>query len=824
LDWNGPTCRIFRRFREEDLDRPIIDHFERVAQRYSSRLAVSDSETSLSYAELWDGLAGLAETISTETKPGNLIGIDLPVCSMFPVAMLACLAAGRPFVVIDPHVLADVSPARIIRREDVIKGIEAGPRHGWRPAQLGVDEPACTLFTSGSTGRPKGIVNSQRNLLQRVAQSINAAHINSEDRFLTLASLSTIVGVRDTLTALLGGAGIHLIDPQRAGAREILNVIRAEAITILFAFPALLRSVIAAAVEPAADALRLVRIGGDTTFWTDIDLLRGWLAQGSAIQLIYAATEAPMMQWFVNDSCRGDDPRIPIGYPLPGNRLAVIDDNGRRTPPGEVGELIVSSPYVALELGSVFRTGDLVRERPDGLLERIGRKDRQVKIRGGRVDLDGVEAALRRHAFVGDVGALVRKSVDGAVSLVAYVRARDEAPASLLNELKERMRSLPSPMRPERFYLTDRIPRLPSSKLDLRALTALDELTVQNERASLIATAAAAPVAGDRITQTLAQVWQQVLRTPLRGPEDDFFDAGGDSLKAITFVTELERALDLELSFTRILETPTFAGLYEALREHRTTPYRPLVPLKAGGGLPPVFFIHGVGGSVARLLPMARRMSYSGEVIGIQARGLAGHEPPHVSVEAMAVEYLKEVKTRQPRGPYYLCGYSFGGLVAFEMARRLRESGDEVGMVGLFDTMMSPLRWPFQSWLSIVRRRLARFAAGVRAAPIRTWPAAVRNIARRSGERLHVYRLTSALKVTVSALRASARYRPGFYPGELTLFSPAGREPGLPSLQSIWSKHARVLSIVETAGTHWTMLSPPNAEFAAASLTRRLPV
>jgi non-ribosomal peptide synthetase component F len=99
-------------------------------------------------------------------------------------------------------------------------------------------------FTSGSTGRPKGIVNSQRNLLQRVAQAINAAHINAEDRFLTLASLCTIVGVRDTMTALLAGASVHLLDPQRVGAREILNVIRAEAITILFAFPALLRSVI----------------------------------------------------------------------------------------------------------------------------------------------------------------------------------------------------------------------------------------------------------------------------------------------------------------------------------------------------------------------------------------------------------------------------------------------------------------------------------------------------------------------------------------------------------------------------------------------------
>ncbi len=841
LDWNGPTSRKFRKFPDEDLDRPIIDHFERVVRRHRNRIAVTDSETCLSYGELWDGLCGLAETIAAETKPGDLVGIVLPTCSMFPVAMLACLAAGRPFVALDPHypdgwlghVLEDARPALIIKREDVVRGIEAGTRKAWQgwqsrqPRKLNVDEPACVLFTSGSTGRPKGIVNSQRNLLQRVAQSINAAHINAEDRFLTLASLCTIVGVRDTITALLAGASVHLLDPQRAGAREILNVIRRETITILFAFPALLRSVITYAQERAGDALRLVRVGGDTTLWSDIDLLRGWLAPESAIQLIYAATEAPMMQWFVDDSCRTDDTRVPIGYPLPGHRLALIDENGCKTPAGEVGELIVSSPYVALGLCGLFQTGDLVRQRPDGLLERIGRKDRQVKIRGARVDLDGVEAALRRHPFVRDVGALARACAEGEVTLVAYVSACDEAPPEvldgLLDELKELMRSAPPPMRPGRLYLVHEIPRLPSSKQDVRALTALDEVNDQNERDAVAATEVS-PAAGDRVARMVAQVWQHVLRTPVRGPEDDFFEAGGDSLKAIAFMMELERALDLELSLTLITEAPKFAALCEAVREHRTARYNPLVPLKAGEGLPPVFFIHGVGGSVARLIPIARRMTYSGPIIGIQARGLAGKQPPHASVEEMAAEYLKEVKARQPRGPYYLCGYSFGGLVAFEMARRLRESGDEVGLVGLFDTMMSPLRWPLRSWLSIVRRRMVQFAAGACAAPIRTWPAAVGKMAGRLRERLQGYRLTSALKVTVSLLTASARYRPGFYPGELTLFSPAGREPGLPSLQAIWSKHARALSVVETAGTHSTMLSAPNAEFAAASLTRRLPV
>jgi acetoacetyl-CoA synthetase len=222
---------------------------------------------------------------------------------------------------------------------------------------------------------------------------------------------------------------------------------------------------------------------------------------------------------------------------------------------------------------------------------------------------------------------------------------------------------------------------------------------------------------------------------------------------------------------------------------------------------------------------MTRRMNYQGAVIGIQARGLAGKDPPHSTVEAMAAEYLREVKARQPDGPYYLCGYSFGGLVAFEMARRLRESGDEVALVGLFDTTMSPVTWPLRSWVSIVRRRTTRFAAEVIAAPIPTWPAAIRKMVRRACAGVRGF-LNSmpirVLKVEVSALIASARYRPAFYPGELTLFTPVEREPGLPSPQAIWCKHALALSIVGTSGAHSTMFSASNAESAAASLTRCL--
>ena len=732
LDWNGPADRLFTRFRDEDLQRSIIEHFERVARRQRGRIAIRDADTALTYGELWDGVSRLAETLSAETKPGDLIGILLPACPMFPLAMLACLASGRPFVALDTHyppdwldrVLQDARPALIITLEDgwvpgvdarlpalrVIRltGMPGSAHNGWRPASptkfeaagerrwatMGVDEPACVLFTSGSTGRPKSIVNSQRNLLQRVAQSINAAHINTADRLLTLASPSTIVGVRDVMTALLAGASIHLLDPLGVGAREIRDAIRTEAITILFAFPALLRSIVPARGERVGASLRLVRIGGDTTLWSDIDTLRAWLAPEAAIQLIYAATEAPMLQWFVDDRCRQDDARIPIGYPLPGNRLALVDSERRGTPPGEVGELIVASPYVSLgswvggrladesvERGGARMAGFSHRRprapaarrvagasRPQGQASQDTRVSRRSRWRRSHASRTRIRARCGRDRTAGQ-----RR---WHVTLVAYVSARDRAPSELIDELRGLMRSAPPPMRPARFYLAPSIPRLPSSKLDIRALAALDEAQVHRERAESIDEATLTAIAtDDHVSQTVARIWKDVLRVPVRAPEDDFFDSGGDSLSAVTFVLELERALHVEISLTLINEAPRFDQLCHALRERRAPGSTPLITLKEGDGLPPIFFIHGVGGNLVEILPTARRVTYPGAVIGVRARGVVRGETPHTSIEEMAADYLREIKKRQPNGPYYLCGYSSGGLAAFEIARRLSEVG-----------------------------------------------------------------------------------------------------------------------------------------------------
>ncbi len=821
LDHNGPVERPFTPFPEGGLDEPVCAHVARAAARWPDRVALRDDAGALSYARMWAAVGALAAAIAAQSDEDALIAIALPADRRAPMAMLACMAAARPFVMLDPSypapwraaVLQEARPALVIAPNGFdararVLALDALPDGltEWHAAARNTDAPACVLFTSGSTGAPKGVVNGERALLQRAAQAIAAAHVNETDRFLTLASLATIVGVRDVLTALIAGAEARLCDPQTLSGREAGEIMVREETTILFAFPALLRTV-AAARARAPESVRLVRMGGDTILWRDVDMLRGWLPAGVHVQCIYAATEAPMLQWFVDEARRGDDPRIPIGHPLPGAKLALVDPDGAPTPAGEIGEIVVESPYVMLgawRAGRLealpardgarrFHTGDLARVREDGFLERVGRADRVVKIRGARVDLDGVEALLRAHPQVADVGAMARAHGGSAV-LVAYVAPRAGGGDTLIAELRALMADAPAALRPARIYLTDSVPRLPSSKLDAKALAARDAACVAEE--------AARPSAIDRRDQVAAAVagaWRAVLHAAPSGPEADFFSEGGDSLAAVALVMEIERALNIEAPLTLVQEAPTFAAMCAALESEARDPL--LVTLKAGAGTP-VFIVHGVGGGVGDLFTMARAVDHAGPVIGVQARGLVGADKPHTRIAPMAGDYLAAIRARQPEGPYLLCGYSFGGLAAFEIARLLESAGARVGFLGLFDATMSPVRWPARVWFGMAGRWLSgRW-------PKRTSPPAPVGPAR-------------VLRVSASSLLASARYAPGAYGGAVTLFSPRGRDPNLPPLKDVWRGRAGSLTLIEVPGDHISMMNTHAAETAAA-LTQAL--
>lgn len=796
-DWNGPVDRPFSALLPSDLEWPIVSLLERRVRCDPDRVALSDERDCLTYGQLWEQVCALGEQLAAQTRPGELIALALPDCLRFAVAFLACLAAGRPFLALDGQALQggrealrDACPALLVADRPVSGETPClcltAPLRGsgrWRPAALGPDEPACVLLTSGSTGSPKGIVNSQRALLQRVAHAVQGAHFNASDRFLTLAPLCTMVGVRDILTALLSGAALHLSDP-RIACGELHRLLRARRITVLFAFPGLLRVL---SGEPAGADLRLVRVGGDTLLWSDVERLRTWLRPGARVQLIYAATEAPITQWFPEGDPQGD-PRVPVGYPLPGTYLAVVDEAGRSVPRGQAGELVVAGACVALGVwregglraqhlrpgvpgGRLLRTGERVRQRPDGLLERLGRMDRQVKISGVRVELEGIEALLRQHPGVREVGVLARTIGEGETVLVAYVSPAPEASPALLTELEARMRTSPPALRPAQFHRLPELPRLPNAKLDLGALQRLDE--------ALCREICPHPTSREGLAAAVAGAWREVLGAP-PGDEADFFAAGGDSLRAIRLVRLLERELGRALPLTLLSEAPIFAGLCARLQ--RGAPPAVKVLLKPGVGRP-VFFVPGIGGQVAELFATVRRLNYPGPVYGLQARG-SGRGLPQVSVEAMARGYLREIHGCG-EGPWHLCGYSFGGLVAFEMARQLQEAGETPGLVGLFDTLpRTPL--------------LPGIPPSLREVPVR-----------------------SAL-VRMAGWVAARRYRPGRYPGTLTLFVPQERRSSGPDVSAAWAAHAQTVSLIRLPGTHVSMLSPAYAEQAAAALSLQL--
>jgi non-ribosomal peptide synthetase component F len=291
---------------------------------------------------------------------------------------LACLTTGRPYVALDMRhpasrnadiigrtgLAAVLAPADFGSMAEIIPAVLpriVSEAPGARRAETCAASvapvpgmPAGILYTSGSTGHPKGIANSEAALLQRVAQYVNACHLNAADRFLTLSSPCTIAGTREGLTALLVGGTLYVIDTQRRGLGDIAQCkcIRDVQITVFNSVPSVLRALITAQSD-AADALRslrVVRIGGEVVFWSDIRQFHPTLPDTCHIQIGYSSTESTGTQWFVPTDVTPDGPFVRVGYVLPGNVASVLDEMGHVASPDGVGELVLRGRVIALNL------------------------------------------------------------------------------------------------------------------------------------------------------------------------------------------------------------------------------------------------------------------------------------------------------------------------------------------------------------------------------------------------------------------------------------------------------------------------------------------
>ena len=323
----------------------------------------------------------------------------------------------------------------------------------------------------------------------------------------------------------------------------------------------------------------------------------------------------------------------------------------------------------------LYRTGDLGRYLPDGNIEFLGREDFQVKVHGHRIELGEIEAHLLDLDDVENCAVIVREDRPGDRRLVGYAVAGDGSEPDTAS-MRERLRTkIPGYMVPSTIMLVDRLPLSPNGKVDRKALPAPPMNINEADMA------ASAP--RDTVELGLIGLWESLLETHPIGIHDNFFDLGGSSLLAVRLFAQIEAGFGRKIPLSALFKSPTVASLAALLREEGgKSRWTSLVPVRSKGTRPNLFFVHGHMGNALFYRDLAVQLGPDQPFYAFQARGLTGEEAHH-TIPDMARDYIEEMRSVQPHGPYFIGGYCFGGRVALEMAQQLLAAGEEVSMLAV---------------------------------------------------------------------------------------------------------------------------------------------
>lgn len=566
---------------------------------------------------------------------------------------------------------------------------------------LAPDDAAYIFFTSGTTGIPKGVLGCHKGLSHFLNWQREIFAIGSQDRSAQLTGLSFDVVLRDIFLPLTSGATLCLLeDSYDLGPERIMTWLERERISVLHTVPSLAQSWLVN-VTPGVSlrSLRWLFFAGEPLTETLVHQWREAFPEAGGIVNLYGPTETTLAKCFYQVPAIIPPGVQPVGSPLPETQALVLADN-RLCGVGESGEIVLRTPFRSLgyvnareenqqrfsknpfrndERDLLYYTGDRGRYRLDGSLEILGRLDHQVKIRGMRVELGEIEAVLNQYPAVQTAVVILWEDIPDKKRLVAYVVTKQKqslAIAQLRSFVKEH---LPQYMVPSAFVMLDALPLTPNGKLDRRALPAPAQASPESEQAFV--------AARDTVELQLTKIWEELLGIQPIGLKNNFFDLGGHSLLAVRLFTQIEKIFGKNLPLATLFQAVTIEQLAKVIRQEQgLTPWSLLVPIQTSGDKPPLFCPQGVGGNVLVYRDLARYLGPDQPVYGLQAQGLDGKKSPYFRLEDMAADFINQIRTIQPEGPYFLAGLSAGGRVAFEIAQQLHTQGQKVALLAMFDT------------------------------------------------------------------------------------------------------------------------------------------
>lgn len=675
---------------------------------------------------------------------GDRVGLCLPRGTDLLVALLAVIKSGAAYVPLDPghplqrigHQIDDAGLSLLITTATIAVKLSPGPvvtllmdeesqevaaesdepLDSDRHHDAGPEDPAYVIYTSGSTGRPKGVVVPHRAVVNLLSSMATRPGLANTDRLLAITTPSFDIAVLELLLPLGVGATVVMAsDAQATDGRALADLVARERITVLQATPSRWHLLIDSgwAGNPSLKAL----VGGEPLTRSLASQLQ---ARCREVWNMYGPTETTV--W---SSCwrLPSDPTQPIslGRPVANTTILVLDDHLQPCPIGVAGEICIGGMGLALgyhhreDLTNerfvdhpggvpghcrIYKTGDRGRWRHDGSLEHLGRLDDQVKLRGFRVEPGEIEAHLLRHPAVSRAAVVLRDGMAASPRLVAYVVPNGAMPAT--DDLRQHLRAgLPEHMVPGVYVELAALPLLPNGKTDRKALPPPPDM----------ASPTGAPPVPPRDPTELAiwTAWQETLQIDAFGVHDNFFDLGGHSIQAVGMVTRVEKLLQRPCSLGLLFEHPTVARMAAALSQAPVAgavdkTVTVLQPLGDGPGL---FLLAGA----EMYRPLAQRLGPGIPVYGVFSQTEidllqrpAGEAPPAVSIETLAREYLGLIRSVQPHGPYFLGGFSIGGVLAYAVAKALRDEGETLGLVVLLDPMLPG--WGLGHVIAGVTRRL----------------------------------------------------------------------------------------------------------------------